>query len=98
MLAELVSRDQLAEIIFAETSTNGIRFHPVSRLKLARKAIEVETRFGRSRGKVSGEESNPTTITAEYEDCQQLPRLNSAVPLKLVMEEAQAAARRILKP
>jgi pyridinium-3,5-bisthiocarboxylic acid mononucleotide nickel chelatase len=97
VLAEPLLRDQIAEIIFAETSTIGIRFHPVSRLKLARKAIEVETRFGRIRVKVSGKESNPTTITAEYEDCRQAA-LDHKVPLKLVMEEAQTAARRILKP
>ena len=78
-----------------ETSTIGIRFHTVSRLKLERKSFEVETRFGIIRVKVSGPDNAPITVAPEYDDCQRAA-LEHDAPLKLVMEEALAAARRKL--
>ena len=90
VLAEPRLRDQMAEIIFAETSTIGIRFHAVSRLKLPRRTISVDTRFGAIRVKVSGS-SLPLTITPEYDDCHQAALAHS-VPLKFVIDEARNAA------
>jgi len=95
VLAEAAARDHLAQLIFAETSTIGLRFHPVSRLKLDRKSIEVETRFGVIRVKVSGDSAAPITVAPEYDDCQRAA-LEHDAPLKLVMEEALTAARRQL--
>jgi uncharacterized protein (TIGR00299 family) protein len=97
VLAEAAARDHLAQLIFTETSTIGLRFHAVSRLKLERKSIEVETRFGRIRVKVSAtlDSTSPITVAPEYDDCQRAALTHDA-PLKLVMEEALAAARRQL--
>ena len=95
VLTEAARRDHIAQLIFAETSTIGLRFHAVSRLKLERKSIEVETRFGVIRVKVSGDGAAPITIAPEYDDCQRAA-LEHDAPLKLVMEEALAAARRQL--
>jgi uncharacterized protein (TIGR00299 family) protein len=97
VLAEAAARDHLAQLIFAETSTIGLRFHAVSRLKLERQSIEVETRFGTIRVKVSATVGGaaPLTIAPEYDDCQRAA-LAHDTPLKLVMEEALAAARRQL--
>ena len=47
------ARESVAAILFAETSTIGLRYHCVARLKLAREMKEVETRWGRVRVKVS---------------------------------------------
>jgi len=93
VLVEAAAREDIAQLIFTETSTIGVRFHPVSRLKLDRKTIEVETRFGSIRVKVSGGGTSPATVAPEYDDCQRAALEHSA-PLKLVMEEALAAARR----
>lgn len=94
VLAGPALRDQIAAIIFAETTTIGIRFHPMARLKLERRIVEVDTRFGAIRVKVSGGGPTPATIAPEYEDCRAAVDRN--VPLKLVIEEASAAARRTL--
>ncbi|HYA36570.1 MAG TPA: nickel pincer cofactor biosynthesis protein LarC, partial [Candidatus Binataceae bacterium] len=51
VLAEPAKRDAIAHVIFAETSTIGLRFHRVSRLKLPREIREVETRWGKIRVK-----------------------------------------------
>lgn len=96
VIAEPAHRDALAEIIFAETTTIGLRFHQVSRLKLHREIKEVETRWGKVRVKVSGRPAEPITISPEYEDCRRLAATNG-VPLRLVLDEARAAARTQLK-
>jgi uncharacterized protein (TIGR00299 family) protein len=93
VLGEPMLREQLAAIIFAETSTIGIRSHGVSRLKLPRRTLSVETRFGEIRVKVSGSGTAPLTITPEYDDCRRAA-LTNQVPLKLVIDEARSAASR----
>ena len=95
VLAEPALRDQIAGIVFAETSTIGLRFHPMARLKLERRMIEVQTRFGAIRVKVSGGGSRPATIAPEYEDCRRVA-VEHNTPLKQVIEEAAAAARQTL--
>jgi uncharacterized protein (DUF111 family) len=96
VLAEAALRERLAGIIFAETSTIGIRFHTVSRLKLPRRTLSLQTRFGTIRVKVSGAAASPLTVTPEYDDCRRAA-LAYQVPLKLVMDEARSAASQELK-
>jgi pyridinium-3,5-bisthiocarboxylic acid mononucleotide nickel chelatase len=95
VLAEPALRERIADTIFRETSTIGVRFNAVERLKLERKIIEVATRFGPIRIKVSGAGGGALTLAPEYDDCRKAA-LAADAPLKLVMEEAQAAARHSL--
>ncbi len=95
VLADPSNRDRIAELIFRETTTIGVRFHPLARLKLERKIVEVQTRYGAIRIKLSGEGARPATISPEYEDCRQAAAAHN-VPLKTVIEEASDAARRTL--
>jgi uncharacterized protein (TIGR00299 family) protein len=93
VIAEAAKRDALAEIIFAETSTIGLRFHGVERLKLRREIHEVETRWGKVRVKTSSANGGaPITISPEYDDCRRIAAEHK-VPLRVVMEEARDAAR-----
>jgi uncharacterized protein (TIGR00299 family) protein len=95
VLAETTNRDALAEIIFAETSTIGMRFHDVARLKLQRETREVETRWGKIRVKFSGANGRgPTNISPEYDDCRAIAQ-SHGVPLRVVIEEAREAAKSI---
>jgi uncharacterized protein (DUF111 family) len=81
--------DTLTEILFAETSTLGIRRHDVLRTCLPRKVRTVETRYGPVRVKVAtygdGEKAAP-----EYEDCRRAAEAHS-VPLREVYLAAIAA-------
>ncbi len=96
VLAEAGRRDEIAAVLFAETSTIGLRFHPVSRLKLKREILGVETRWGTVRVKVSGRgAAGAVVISPEYEDCRRVAS-EHGVPLKVVIEEAKAAACRQL--
>jgi pyridinium-3,5-bisthiocarboxylic acid mononucleotide nickel chelatase len=93
VIAEAAHRDAIAEIIFAETSTIGLRFHAVERLKLHREIHEVDTRWGKIRVKTSGTHGRaPATISPEYDDCRRIAAEHN-VPLRVVMEAARDAAR-----
>jgi uncharacterized protein (DUF111 family) len=93
VIVEAARRDSIAEIIFAETSTIGLRFNTVARLKLHREIGEVETRWGKVRVKTSGAQGRePVTISPEYDDCRRIAAEHK-VALRVVMEEARDAAR-----
>ena len=94
VIAEAARRDTIAEIIFAETSTIGLRFHSVARLKLHREIHEVDTRWGKIRVKASAAHGRaPATISPEYDDCRRIAA-EHGVPLRVVIEEARNAALR----
>jgi uncharacterized protein (TIGR00299 family) protein len=82
----------LSRIIFAETTTLGIRYKTMDRVYLDRETARVETPHGQLRikvGKLGGEVVN---LSPEYEDCRRLA-LESGKPLKEVYAAAEAAAK-----
>ena len=86
VIAEPAARESLAQLIFAETSTLGLRFYAAERRVLARSCTEVTTPYGAVRIKVSSEGS----FAPEYEDCRKLA-LSSGVALKQIIAEANSA-------
>jgi pyridinium-3,5-bisthiocarboxylic acid mononucleotide nickel chelatase len=86
VIAKPEDREMLAQQIFAETSTLGIRVYSVERRVRARTFTEVETPYGKVRVKVSSEGD----FAPEYEDCRLLA-ISSGVPLKQVIAEATYA-------
>ena len=79
-------REALVQVIFAETSTLGLRVYPAERRVQARSFTEVETPYGKVRIKVSSEGS----YAPEYEDCRKLAA-QSGVALKHIIAEANYA-------
>jgi hypothetical protein len=75
--------EKLAAVLFAETSTLGLRILQAERRVLARHVTEVETSFGRVRVKYN-EQGN---FAPEYEDCRQAATAKG-VPLRTVIGEA----------
>jgi uncharacterized protein (TIGR00299 family) protein len=80
--------EELAQILFAETSTLGIRLLEAQRRVLPRRAQEVETPYGVIRVKYS----ETGTFTPEYEDCRKAAH-EHGVPLRVVISEASQAFR-----
>ena len=76
-----------AEIVFAETTTLGVRRREEKRQVLARKWNTVSTRFGHVRIKIASLNGTVTSYAPEYEDCRRIAA-EHRVPLKLVMQEA----------
>lgn len=88
-------RDRMAELLFRETTTFGLRLDTVERVKLARRRVEVRTRFGAVRVKVGYWEGKPLKAAPEYEDCAQRAA-EAAVPLRAVYEAAQQEALSVI--
>jgi len=87
VLAKPASADELSQIIFAETTTLGVRRREESREVLARKFVTVSTRFGDVRMKLASLNGSVSHYAPEYEDCRRIAA-EQRVPLKLVMQEA----------
>jgi hypothetical protein len=87
VLARNEDAERLAEIIFAETTTIGLRMRQEQRMTLQREWIPVETQWGTVRiklARLAGEEKN---AAPEFEDCRRLA-VENCVALKRVMQEA----------
>ena len=78
---------RLTDLIFAETTTLGVRQREEQRQVLARKWITVATRWGDVRMKVASMNGTVTNYAPEYEDCRRLAAEHH-VALKIVMQEA----------
>jgi uncharacterized protein (DUF111 family) len=77
------------ETILGETTTTGVRFHPVERRKLQRSSTTVSTAHGDVRVKVCHFDGG-RRLAPEYEDCAARAR-ERKVPILAVYEAARAA-------
>jgi hypothetical protein len=93
VLAAPADRDRLAGIVFAETTTIGLRWTTWARLVLPREETTVATPWGSVRVKVAVAPDGTRNVAPEYEDCRRVA-LEQSVPLKLVLQAAVAAATR----
>ncbi|HYR96929.1 MAG TPA: nickel pincer cofactor biosynthesis protein LarC [Candidatus Binatus sp.] len=91
VLAAPADRDRLAGIIFAETSTIGLRHATWGRIVLPREERTVETPYGRVRVKIARAPDGTPNVAPEFEDCRRLA-VERGVPLKLVHQAALTAA------
>ncbi len=96
VLAKPEDASRLTQIIFTETSTLGVRRREEQRQTLARKWINVATRWGDVRLKIASMNGTITNYAPEYEDCKKIAAENH-VPLKSVMNEAMEAYLRARK-
>jgi len=86
IIAKPEHREALAQLVFAETSTLGVRIYAAERRVQARSFQHVETPHGAVRMKVSAEGD----YAPEYEDCRKLARA-TGVALKHIIAEANYA-------
>jgi pyridinium-3,5-bisthiocarboxylic acid mononucleotide nickel chelatase len=80
------------DLIFAETTTFGVRSYTTQRRVLPREWETVATCFGEVRMKIARVNGQVLQISPEYEDCRKLAE-EKAVPLQRVMQEAMHAWR-----
>lgn len=76
--------DALAQVIFAETPTIGLRVLSASRQVRVRSFEEVDLGYGKVRIKITGDGAAP-----EFEDCRALAE-STGKPLRQIMAEANA--------
>jgi pyridinium-3,5-bisthiocarboxylic acid mononucleotide nickel chelatase len=85
-------RAQLADVIFRETTTIGLRHYDVDRECLQREIVAVETPIGAVRFKVSRRDGTVMNAVPEFEDCAKLAAANN-LPVKEVQAIAANAYR-----
>ena len=77
----------MISLVFAETTTFGVRSYRAQRRVLPREHVSVSTAFGDVRIKLSRVNGRILHIAPEYEDCRRLAEQNN-VPLQRVIQEA----------
>jgi uncharacterized protein (TIGR00299 family) protein len=87
VLCETEDARRLTKMIFAETTTLGVRRREEQRQTLARRWETVKTSWGDVRIKIASMNGSISNYAPEYEDCRALAEANH-VPLKMVIEEA----------
>jgi uncharacterized protein (TIGR00299 family) protein len=81
---------KLTQLLFAETTTLGVRRRDEVRQTLARRWESVQTQWGLVRIKIGSMNGTVTNYAPEYEDCRRIAA-EQRVPLKTVMQEAARA-------
>jgi pyridinium-3,5-bisthiocarboxylic acid mononucleotide nickel chelatase len=90
VLAKVEDANRLTKLIFAETTTLGVRRREEQRQTLSRRWETVDTTWGRVRIKVASMNGSISNYAPEYEDCRALAEAHH-VPLKEVIQEAVQA-------
>jgi uncharacterized protein (DUF111 family) len=94
VLLSILCRDEqkgvLTELLFAETTTLGIRSYEVERRALDRAIMQVETRYGPIDVKVAQLNGHVLKEMPEYDQCRRAA-LAAGVPLRDVEDAARAA-------
>lgn len=83
--------EQFYSLVFAETTTIGVRVYPVTKYMLSYKIFPVETKLGLVRVKVAYYQGSLRNIAPEYEDCRRLAEERN-LPLKDVYDLVKRAA------
>jgi len=96
VLAKTEDANKLAQIIFAETTTLGVRRREEIRQTLARRWETVGTKWGEVRIKIASMNGSVSNYAPEYEDCRRIAE-QQKIPLKAVMMEAMEAYARSRK-
>jgi pyridinium-3,5-bisthiocarboxylic acid mononucleotide nickel chelatase len=84
----------LMSLIFAETTTFGVRTYRAQRRVLPREWVHVGTEFGEVRIKVSRVNGRILHVAPEFEDCRKLA-VEKNVPLQRVIAEAMRKYEKI---
>jgi uncharacterized protein (TIGR00299 family) protein len=87
VVARPEQRQTIADVIFSETTTIGVRHYEVERECLEREIVAVETPLGPVRFKVAWRHGRVINAVPEYDDCVAL-----AAAHKLPVKEVQAIA------
>jgi uncharacterized protein (TIGR00299 family) protein len=93
VLARPSDRLALARILFAESTTAGVRSVEYDRLVLHRDRATVKTRYGKIRVKLVRSPDGKVEASPEYDDCKAAARKHD-VPLREVVRAAAAAVTR----
>ena len=91
VLARPVDRDRLARIVFAESTSIGVRISEWDRLVLERKSIRVKSAFGSIRVKVIHGPNGDIQYSPEYDDCKKAAKKSGRALREIVRRVSEQA-------
>ena len=86
VLCDLDTKSTVIRRLLSETTTTGVRFHPMLRSKLIREPVTVSTEFGDVQMKKITDLDGATRLVPEYESCKKIA-LALKMPIKNVYEQ-----------
>jgi len=92
VLTDPAKMEPVFKVLFAETTTLGVRVQEVARRLLVRELTEVATRFGPVRVKVAKAAGRRLKARPEYQDCKRIAE-QTGLPLRDVVREVERALR-----
>jgi len=87
--------DELANLLFRETTSIGVRWSELRRARLPRELVRLPTAFGPVTVKLSRLDDRVVTVTPEFEECRRIAR-ERGLPVREVVEQVRAEAWRAL--
>ena len=90
LLCKPQDANALMSLIFAETTTFGVRTYSAQRRTLPRESVNVHTQYGDVRIKLSRVNGHIQHVAPEFEDCRKLA-VEKNVPLQRVISDALRA-------
>lgn len=90
IISEPSRANDILSILFLETTTIGVRYNQINRVKLSREEVLVKTEFGPVRVKVAKAGATILNAHPEYEDVYRIAR-ESGIPLKEVFDRVMMA-------
>ena len=93
VLCSQEKREVLTELLYAETTTLGLRIRRIERECLNREFTKVKTRYGDVDVKVARYNGRITNVMPEYEQVKRLAMENN-VPFRAVQSEVLAELER----
>jgi len=91
VLADESQLDAVADLLFKQSTTFGLRYQKQSRLKLARRIVSVETPYGSVKVKIGEWKGQIVSVHPEFEDCKARAK-EKGVALRTVIDAARSAA------
>lgn len=95
VIAPPEAAETVTDVLFAETTTFGLRRTATRRVVLDRELLMVETPWGPVAVKIGRRSGRILQVAPEYEDCRRVAE-TKAVPLRSVQQAAEQLARRLL--
>jgi len=93
VICDRKNEEELAKIIFRETTTLGVRVKEVRRRKLDREINQVSTEYGNVKIKVGYLDGSAVNYSPEFESCRKLSE-KTGKPLKEIFIAALSSARK----
>lgn len=94
-LAEPSRVGELSRVLFEETTTIGVRWTDCQRTRLERETRTLPTAYGPIQFKLSRFQGRLVTVTPEFSEVARIA-MEKGLPVREVLEQARADARRLL--